>query len=110
MAIERILIGEHSLSKSLTDDNDRFFVVLAVELIEIAAGDDGNAERSKKAGRDGAQLGARIFFAGPADVAVRRKLETRTKAAVIAPGHDNAERGLVHTGEGFKSAHPCLVE
>ncbi len=49
MSIDGILIGEHSLSESLTDDDDRFFV-LAVKLIEIAAGDDRNAERGKKTG------------------------------------------------------------
>src|SRR5216684_3110494 len=97
MPIDGVLIGEHSLSASLTDHNDRFFV-LAVELIEIAAGDDGNTERGKKAGRDGAQLGARIFLAGGTNVAIRRKLKARAKAAGIAPGNDNAESSLVHTG------------
>src|SRR5258707_188017 len=97
VAVDGILIGEHSLSESLTDHNDRLFA-LAVELIEIAAGDDGNTERGKKAGRDGAQLGARILFAGPAKVAVGGELEARTKATRIAPGNDNAESGLVHTG------------
>src|SRR6266852_2479818 len=97
MPIDGILIGKHSLRESLTDDSDRFFA-LAVELIEIAAGEDGNAERGKKAGRDGAQLGARIFLAGDANVTVRRKLKAGAKAAGIAPGNDNAESGLVHTG------------
>jgi len=49
MPIDGILIGKHSLRKSLTDDNDRFFA-LAVELIEVAALDDRNTERGKKAG------------------------------------------------------------
>src|SRR6266850_1477052 len=97
VAIDGILIGEHSLSESLTDHNDRFFA-LAVELIEIAAGDDGNTERGKKAGRDGAQLGARIFFAGGTNVAIRRKLKARAKAAGIPPGNHNAKSGLGHTG------------
>src|SRR5260370_4996429 len=98
MPIDGILIGEQSLSESLTDDNDRFFFFArAVELIEIAAGYDVKAESSKKAGRDGAQLGARIFLARGAHVAVRGALETRTKAAGIAPGNDNTETSLLPT-------------
>jgi len=97
MPIDGILIGEHALSESLTDDNDRIFT-LAVELIEITAFDNGNAERGKKSGRDGAQLSARIFFAGGTDVAIRRKLKAGAKAAGITPGHDNAESGLGYTG------------
>src|SRR6202022_4762014 len=38
MPIEGILIGEHALCESLTDDNDGVFT-LAVVIVEITAGD-----------------------------------------------------------------------
>jgi len=59
--IESILIGEHAPCESLADDNDGLFTFLAVELIEITAGNDGNAERGKESGRDDAQLGAGVL-------------------------------------------------
>src|SRR5712692_5527375 len=116
VSLDGILIGEYSLSEGLTDDYNQFFaaairfLALAVELIEIAAGDDGNAQRGKKAGRDGAELGARIFFAGPADIAVRRKLKAGAKAARVAPGNDNAKSTLVYTGKRFNATHRFLVK
>src|SRR6266481_1461793 len=96
VAVDSILIGEHSLRESLTYDNDRF-LALAVESVEITAGDDGSTVLGKESGRDSPQLRARIFFPGPAKVAVRRELETRTKTAGIAPRNNNAESRLVHT-------------
>src|SRR5260370_1528534 len=51
-----------------------------------------------------------MFFAGPADKAVRRKLKARTKAAGIAPRNDNAKSGLVYTGKRFNATHRFLVE
>jgi len=67
MSIDGILIGEYSLSESLTDDYNRFFAAAirflpGVELIEIAAGDD-ERQRGKKRER-WCGTGARIFFAG----------------------------------------------
>src|SRR5207248_9890589 len=53
MAVDRILIGEHAPRESLTHHNDGLFA-LTVELVEITAGDDGNAERGKESGRDDA--------------------------------------------------------
>src|SRR4029077_3447679 len=58
MPIDGILIGEHALCESLTDDSHGL-LTFAVERVEIAAGDDGNAERGKESGRDGPQLPAR---------------------------------------------------
>src|SRR5229473_6550008 len=60
MPINGILIGEHSLRKSLTHDNDRIFT-LTVELIEVAALNDGHTECGKESGRNSAQVGARIL-------------------------------------------------
>src|SRR4029077_3100035 len=74
------------------------------------AGEDGNAERGKKPGRHGAQLGARIFFAGGANVAVSGKLKARATTTGVAPGNYNAEGGLTDTGQGFNTAYRFFVE
>ena len=65
MAVDSVLAGEHALRHALADDDDRL-AALAVVVVEIAAGEDGNAEGGEKSGRDGAELRARIFFTGPA--------------------------------------------
>ncbi len=39
-------------------------LAFAVEIVEIAAGDHGDAERGEKSRRDDAELAARIVFAG----------------------------------------------
>src|SRR5260370_32184442 len=64
MPIQGILIGEHALGESLTDDNHRLRVTLAVEIAEITAGDDRNTERGKESGRDGTPIRAGIVYAG----------------------------------------------
>ena len=74
MPINGILIGEHALGESLTDDRDRIFLI-RVEFIEVAPGDDGNSQRREKSGRDDAELGARIF-ARNMSMPIGRKLQT----------------------------------
>jgi len=102
--IDGILIGEHALCESLTDDSDGLFT-FAVERVEIAASDDGNAERGKESGRDGPQLPARIFLAALALMTLRRELQTGAKAACVAPGNSNAESSLVHAGQRINTAN-----
>src|SRR5207245_10803002 len=109
ISIDGILIGEHALRESLTDDNDGLFA-LTVQRVEITPGDDGNAERGKESRRDGPQIRARILFAGGMNMAVRGDLQTRTKAACIAPGNSKAEGGLVHPGQPINAANRFLVE
>src|SRR5262249_7955061 len=43
MPINGILIGKHALGKSLADDDDRLAITLAIERVEIASRNDGNA-------------------------------------------------------------------
>jgi hypothetical protein len=55
--IDRILIGENTLCESLTDNNDRLFImILVIERIEIAEGNDRSAKRRKKSMRDDTPL------------------------------------------------------
>src|SRR5262249_19738436 len=84
MPVDRILIGEHALCESFADNNDGLFTS-AVEIVEITAGDDGNTERGKVSGGDGAPLRAGILCAFRVDVAIRGELNAGTGAA-IAPG------------------------
>jgi len=42
VAIDGVLRWEHAFCERFTDDDDRLFA-LAIEGVEVAAGDDGNA-------------------------------------------------------------------
>jgi hypothetical protein len=124
MPIDRILVGEHALRESLADDNDRLFIllfwslfwsftflVIEIERIEIAAGNDRNAKRRKESRRDGTPLRPGILYAGGMDVSVGGELQTRSGgAAGIAPGNDIAEGGLTHARQGINATYRFLVE
>ena len=103
MPIDGILIGEHALCERLADDNDRVVIVLAVERVEIAAGDDGNTKRCKVSGRDSARRRAGILFAAGVNVTISRKLQTSGAGAIVAPGNDVAECGP----DSRPAAHQC---
>ena len=81
MPIDRILVGEHALCESLADDNDRLFIIIVIVIkrIEIAAGNDRNAKRRKKTGRDGTRLRPGILYTGGMDVSVSGELQTRSR-------------------------------
>jgi hypothetical protein len=98
MPIDRILVGEHALRESLADDNHRLFIfiILAIERIEIAAGNDRDAERRKESGRDDTPLRPRILYAGGMDVSIGGELQTEAGGVAIAPGNDVPEGGLNH--------------
>src|SRR5258707_6140081 len=91
-----ILVGALALCGSLADDSDGLFT-WPVELIEITAAEDGNAQRGKESGRNDAQLRTRILTRGM-NMAVGRELQSETAGADIAPGNSQAESGLVHAG------------
>ena len=98
MPIDRILIGKHALCEGLADDHDRLFIILVIERIEIAAGNNRNAKRRKKSGRDDTRLRAGILYAGGMDVSVSGELKTGTGGVAIAPGNDVAEAVLLTPG------------
>src|SRR5580704_5059601 len=77
MSIDRILIGEDALREGLADDHDRLRILSVIEHVEIASGNDGNAERSKKSGRHGTRLRPGILYTGGMDVSVGGELDTR---------------------------------
>src|SRR5260370_17186499 len=104
MPIQGILIGEHALGESLTDDTHRLRVTLAVEIAEITAGDDRNTEGGKESGRDGTPMRAGIVYAGGMDVTVGGALHTRSGAA-IAPGNPPPARDPVPTSHRLNPAH-----
>ncbi len=109
MAIDRILVGEHALCQTLADDNDGLFIiVIVIKRIEIAAGNDRNAKRRKKTGRDGARLRPGILYTCRMDVSVAGKLQSAE--AAIAPGNNVAERGLTYARQGVNAAYRFLVE
>src|ERR1700722_10702479 len=85
MPIDRVLTGKHIPCETRADDRD-WLLILVVERVEIAAGNDGNAERCEKAGRDGPPLRARIVFS--MDVTITRELQTYGKPFGITPWSD----------------------
>src|SRR5690242_9628494 len=74
MPIHGILIGKHALGKSLTDDDHGLAIRLAIERVEIAAGNNGNAQRRKKSRRDATRQCPWVFYAGGMDVPVSGEL------------------------------------
>ena len=98
MPIDRILVGEHALCESLADDNDRLFIILVIERIEIAAGNDRNAKRRKKSGRDGTRLRPGILYAGGMDVSVSGELQTGTGASPSRQGTTSPNAVLLTPG------------
>src|SRR5215470_20206265 len=98
MPINSILIREHALCESLTDDDDGIFIfILAVEVVEITTGEDGNAERGKESGINNTPLRARILFAPGMNMAVGGELQADAGGG-IAPGNHQAESGPFHPG------------
>src|SRR5262249_5494122 len=104
--IDRVLIGEHSLRECLADDGDGLFA-FHIELIEIAAGKDGNAERCKESGRDHTKLCAGILYAR--GMAIGTELQGRTGAGV-APGSNHPVSGPIDTWKRINATYDFLVE
>src|SRR6202023_2359417 len=50
VAVHGLLVGEHVLGQALADD-DHEFAAAAISIVEIASGDDGDAERAEKSRR-----------------------------------------------------------
>ena len=104
-----ILIREHELREGLADDDD-LVAILVIGFIEIASGEDGDAERGEKTGRDCAQICAGIIFTGAANLTVGRELEAGAKAACVTPGDDGAQGDVIHAGKRLDLANGFLVE
>jgi len=108
MPIDRILVGEHALCQTLADDNDGLFIiVIVIKRIEIAAGNDRNAKRRKKTGRDGTRLRPGILYTGGMDVSVTGELQECRSCH--RAGNNVAERGLTYARQGVNAAYrfPC---
>src|SRR5262249_14439842 len=106
--IDRVLIGEHSLRQSLADNRDALFT-LHVGLIEIAARNDGNAQRGKKSRRDDTILRARVVFARAVKVAISGELQSGT-GADITPRSDHPKGGFIHTRKCINPTYDFLVK
>src|SRR5260370_27682259 len=91
MPIDGILTRKHALCQSRADDHDRLSIRV-IERVEIASGNNGNAKRGEKAGRDGTPQRARIVFA--MDVTISRELKTWTEVVGITPGSDHTDGRL----------------
>src|ERR1700733_10675298 len=107
--VERVGVREHFYGDALADDDD-FFAVFAIEVVEIAPFDDGHAESGEKSGRDGAELRVRIFFAVGARVALRGELEAGAEDAFIAPGDGGADCDTIHSWKSGDLADGFFVE
>src|SRR5262249_60781146 len=93
MPINRILIREHALCESLTDDDDGIFTfILDVEVVEIATAEDGNPERGKESGRNDTPLRTRILFAIGMNMTVGGECKAHA-GDCIAAGEHKAQNG-----------------
>ena len=67
-----LLIWEHALRYALADDDHRLGAA-TIGIVEIASGNDRNAERCEESGRNRAQLRARITSARRRNVTIDRE-------------------------------------
>src|SRR2546421_242748 len=108
MPIDGVLIGKHALRQGLADDRDALFAT-NVKLVEIAARNNGNAERGKKPGRDNTILRPRVLCASGVIVTIGAELQSGTGAGV-APGRDHPERSPVDTRKRINTTDDFLVK
>src|SRR5262249_48191798 len=94
MPVDGVLIGKHLASESLTNNDHGVVFALAVEVVEITACDNGDAQSGKESRGDDAHLGTGISV-GDVNMSVRGELKTE---AVVAPGCNHAECSLFHVG------------
>src|SRR5262249_54822720 len=105
MPINGIPIGEHPSGERLTYDN-HWVLRLAIELVEITPGKDGNAECGEKSRRYHAQLCARIF-ARQVNMTVRRELQGKP---TITPWNMQTECSFLDPGYPTNAAHGFFIE
>ena len=95
MVVDRVPIGEHALRQALTDD-DHGFAAPAIGIVEIASGDDRDAEGGEESGRYGPKAATRILLARRKDVPIRRERERETVGSCIASRNRTAHGNAVH--------------
>ncbi len=108
-AVQRLPGREHPLRHALADDDDRLGIP-AVGVVEVAAGDDRNAERREESRGHGAEPGARILLAVGFRVALDRELKAGTEDAGVAPRHGRAHGDPLDAGQLRDAPHRLLVE
>ncbi|MGH8525480.1 MAG: hypothetical protein ACREXY_15140, partial [Gammaproteobacteria bacterium] len=92
----------------MADDCDRLFASI-IELIEIATGNDRNAQRGKEPRRDHSKLRAGVFLACGVIVTIGAELQRGTGAG-IAPGSNHPEGCLSDTWKGINATYDFLVK
>ena len=107
--VHRVLIREHPLCQRLAHDDHRL-LAFRIQHVEIASGDQRNAQRHEESRRHSSELGTRIFFPRGAYVAVARKLEAGTEIAGIPPWNHDPESRLIHPGQRLNAPDRVFVE
>jgi hypothetical protein len=109
VVVDGIPVRKHSLGHALAY-NDDSLPIFPIVVVEITAGDDGDAERGEKSGRYRAELRAGILFASGTDVAIRGELKARTEGARVAPRDHGADGNAIRAGKGCDLPHRLFVE
>src|SRR5947207_7005847 len=94
MPIYGILVREHPVRESFTNDNDRIVFAAAVGIVEVTPGEDWNAQGCEKPWGNKSHLRARILT-GDVSVAICGKLKSSAKARV-SPRSKEAKSALGH--------------
>ena len=108
MPIDGVLIWKHAFRQCLADDGDGL-LACNVELIEIAPGNDWDAEGRKKSGRDHSILRSRILLACTVIVTRGTELQSGT-GADIAPGSDHPKSGFIDARKRIDATYDFLVK
>src|ERR1700684_1826969 len=109
VVIERILPREHPLRDTLADDHYRL-ATAPVLIVEVAAFNDGHAERREKYRGNRAELWQRILFVTAFPLAFAGEFKSWTEAARISPRHAGAFRDSVDSRHLFDSAYHVPIE
>src|SRR5262245_11995905 len=109
MVIDRILIREHPLRQALTHDDD-LLTAPAIGFVEIASGDQRNAERREKPWRNRPEACAWILFSISAYVSFRREFEPRAESARITPRNGGSECNAIYSWQFCDAPYRFFVK
>ncbi len=107
--VDGVLIRKHSLGHALAH-NDHQLAALSVRGVEIASGNQRDAERREESRRNRSKPPARIFFARCLDMTVGGETKARAEVTGIAPRNGAAHCNSIDARQRRDTADRLLVE
>src|SRR5579883_2364976 len=98
VVIDGVLAGKHSLRETLAD-NDDFFALTPIGVIEVAAGEQWNPQSIEETGRDASETRTRDQLTRSGPALVGGKLESGAESAGVAPRHNGPDSDSIDAGQ-----------